>query len=127
VNRRRPRVPIATKQPPAIKTTGVSSPGPVSANGDEPLPVSPVDEGLVVTAATVDEVVVVEDGDVVVVVELVDVVDEVVVEVVVEVVLDAVVGALGVTVQQVLNVSRVPGATAVTPSLPALLEYSQTA
>ena len=79
------------------------------------------------TAATVEEVVVVEDGTVVVVVELVEVVDDVVVEVVVEVVLVAVVGALGVTVQQVLNVSRVPGATAVTPSMPALFEYSQTA
>ncbi len=67
-------------------STGVSSPAPVTASPEEPLPVLPVDEGLLTTAAT-DVVVVVTPAlvagtvvvVVVVVVEAVVVVDDVVV------------------------------------------------
>ena len=78
--RRRPRMPMATRATPATMSTGVSSPAPVTASPEEPLPVLPVDEGLLTTAAT-DVVVVVTPAlvagtVVVVVVEVVVVVDD---------------------------------------------------
>ncbi len=77
----------------------MSSPGPVNASAEEPLPVLPVDEGLLTTAAATGDVVVVvaptlEAGTVVVVVDVVDVVVDVVV-----VVEEVVVAALDVTEQ----------------------------
>jgi hypothetical protein len=66
---------------PTLRSTGVSSPGPVVASAGELMPVFPVDEGLLTTAKTGDVVVVVAptlgDGtDVVdVVVEVVEVVE----------------------------------------------------
>ena len=69
---------------PTTMRTEVSSPGPVVASEEEPLPVFPVDEGLLTTAATGGVVVVVaptlEDGIEVVevVVEVVEVVGDVV-------------------------------------------------
>jgi hypothetical protein len=62
---------------PTLRSTGVSSPGPVVASAGEPMPVFPVDEGLLTTAKTGDVVVVVAptlgDGT-----DVVDVVVEVV-------------------------------------------------
>lgn len=68
--------------------------------------------------------------DVVVELELVVVEVDVVEEgsvVVVEVVEVVAVAALGVTVQQALNVCGTPGADALTPALSATVEYSQSA
>jgi hypothetical protein len=72
-------MPTAIMATPMRMRTGVSSARPVNASPDEPLPVFPVDEGLLTTAATGDVVVVVTpalvDGTVVVVVDVVDEVD----------------------------------------------------
>lgn len=95
--RRRPRTPIEIKQAPTTSSTGVSVPGPVDASPVEPLPLFPVEDGLVDTTAN-GTVVVVEGETVVVVVDVVEVVVVVVVVAVVEEVV--VVAASGVAEQQ---------------------------
>jgi hypothetical protein len=100
-------MPAAIIPIPATRSTGVSLPEPVKANPEEPPPVFPVDDGLLTTAATVDEVVVVEAGTVVDVVEVVEVVEDVVV------VVDEVVVVVGSGVTEQQAASPVSGTAAV--------------
>ncbi len=111
-------MPMATMATPATMSTGVSSPAPVIARPEEPLPVLPVEEGLLTTAATDVVVVVVTpalvEGSVVVVV--VEVVVDVVVVVVVVVDEPVVVAGSGVTEQHGVVPTAGRAAVSVVPS-----------
>jgi hypothetical protein len=117
-------MPPAIMAMPTRLATGASLPRPVNANPVEPLPVFPVDEGLLTTAATADVVVVVaptlEVGiNVVEVVDVLEVVVDVVGEVGVEVdVVDKVglVGEVVVVVVVVVGVVTVLRVTTLKPS-----------